>query len=95
MTDSTERSKTRTRVGAVITGDHARRRSGARGKNGVAAEHRDTRAVLRTAEGYHVLANVAAHKIAEVRVAVGQDVLDQVVSKLITSNYIVVSMNCL
>jgi hypothetical protein len=39
-----------------------------------------------------VLANVAADDLTVVRVAVGEDVLDEVVSELVASNYEYVSI---
>lgn len=54
---------------------------------GVAAEHGNTRTVLGTAEGNHVLADVGSDEFTVLRAAVGEDVLDQVIAELIPSNY--------
>ena len=58
----------------------------------VAAQHSNARAVLGTPERHHVLADVAADDLTVVRVAVGEDVLDEVVSELVASNYEYVSI---
>jgi len=42
-----------------------------------------------------VLADVAANNLAMLGAAVGQDILDEIVSELVTSNCIKVSMNML
>jgi hypothetical protein len=85
-TTLTEASKGSTRASAIVTRDHARRRSRARRENGIAAKHCDAGAVLGSTKGHHVLANVAANELAEVGAAVGQDILDEIVSELIASN---------
>lgn len=66
---------------------HACRWAGACGHSRVAAQHSNARAVLGTPERHHVLANVAADDLTVVRVAVGEDILDEVVSELVASNY--------
>lgn len=66
---------------------HACGRAGARGHSRVAAQHGNTRAVLGTPKRHHVLADVAADDLTVVRIAVGEDVLDEVVSELVASNY--------
>jgi hypothetical protein len=52
----------------------------------VSAEHANSRAELRSTKRNHVLANVASNKLAMLRVGMGKDVLNQVISILITSN---------
>lgn len=83
---STECAKTGARCGVAIAGKHACRRSWARRKGRVAAEHGDTRAVLRTAERDHVLTDVAANELAMLGTTVRQDILDEIVAELITSD---------
>jgi hypothetical protein len=75
----------------VVARDHACWRSGTGSDGRVAAKHGDTGAVLGTTQRDHVFANVAAHKLAVVCRTVGENVLDEVVAKLVTSNYIFVS----
>ena len=65
---------------------HTRGRSGPSSQGRVAAEHGHAGAVLGAAEGDHVLADVRGYKISVMGAAIRQDVLDQVVAKLITSN---------
>lgn len=86
-----EASKGSASAGAIVTRDHTGRRSGACRKNGVAAEHCDAGTVFGTTKRDHVLANMAANELAEVGAAVGQDILDEIVSELIASNYSLVS----
>ena len=75
-------------VGSVAVDLEANRRSGAGSKGWVAAEHGNARAILRTAKRYHVLAHMGGDKLAVMGAAVGQNVLDKVVSELITGNCI-------
>lgn len=65
---------------------HASWRSRARGVGWVAAQHGDTAAVLGATEGDHVLADVGSHNLTTLRIAVGEDVLDEVVTELISGN---------
>jgi hypothetical protein len=92
MTTSAESSS----VGAawnrvVVARGHACWRSGTGSDGWVAAKHGDAGAVLGTTQRDHVFANVAAHELAVVCRTVGENVLDEVVAKLVTSNYIFVS----
>jgi hypothetical protein len=92
MTSSTEGSSVSAAWNRVIVArDHACWRSWTGSNSRVAAEHSDARAVLGTPKRDHVLANVAAHKLAMVCGAVGENVLDEVVAELVTSNYTSVS----
>jgi hypothetical protein len=77
-----------TRHGVVVARDHARGRSRAGSKSRVAAEHRDARSILGAAEGDHVLANMATDDVAMLRATIGQNVLDEIVSELVTSDCI-------
>jgi hypothetical protein len=52
----------------------------------VGAKHTNSGSKLRTTKRNHVLADVASDKLAMLRVRVSQDVLNQVVAILITSN---------
>jgi hypothetical protein len=76
------------RHGVVVARNHAGGRSGSGGKSRVAAKHGDAGAVLGTTKRDHVLADMAAHNLAMLGATVGQDVLDEVVSELIPSNFI-------
>jgi len=76
------------RHGVVVARDHARGRSGAGSKSGVAAEHRNARSILGTTEGDHVLADMVADDITVLGAAVGQDVLDEIVPELVTGDYV-------
>ena len=71
---------------AVARRQKASGRSGTRGDSRVAAEHGNAGTVLRTTERDHVLANVRGHELSVVAAAVGEYVLNQVVSKLISSD---------
>ena len=53
---------------------------------GTTAEHCDARAILGATKGDHVLADVGSDNLTVMVAAVGKDVLDQVVAKLVTSN---------
>lgn len=75
-----------TRNGVVVARDHASGWSRACSNSWVAAQHGDARAIFRTAERDHVLANMASDDLTVLYAAVGQDVLDEVISKLIASN---------
>lgn len=90
---STEGAKAGTRNRIVVARNHAGRRSWTSSKSGVAAEHRNTGAVFGTTKRHHVLADVTANEFAVMRTAVGQDMLDEIISKLITGNYRDVSKN--
>jgi hypothetical protein len=72
--------------GVVVAGDHARRRSGTSGKRRVATKHSNARSIFRTAKGYHVLSDVVTDDLAMLSAATGQDVLNEIVSELITGN---------
>ncbi len=56
------------------------------GEGGIGAEHGHAGAVLGAAERHHVLANVRSDHLAALRVCVGEDVLDEVVAKLIAGD---------
>lgn len=56
------------------------------GKCWVGAEHADTRTEFGATERNHVLADVGSNNLPVLRVGVGQDVLNQVVSVLVASN---------
>lgn len=86
LSTESARKGSSTRGGVVVTRNHASRWTWARSYGWVATQHSDARAVLGTAKRDHVLADVAAHNVAVLRAAVGQDVLDEVVSKLVPSN---------
>lgn len=60
--------------------------AGTSGRRGVATEHGDAGAVLGAAERDHVLADVRGDQLAMVAAAVGEDVLNEVVSELIASD---------
>jgi hypothetical protein len=74
------------RHGVVVARNHTRRRSRTRSKSRVAAKHCNTRAVLGSAKRDHVLADMAADNLTVLGAAVGQDVLDEIVSELIAGN---------
>lgn len=78
---------------SVVARHHTSRWARARGDSRVAAQHSDARAVLGAPERYHVLADVAANDLAVLCAAVRQDVLNEVVSKLVSSDCIDVSTN--
>ena len=71
-----------TAVGATETSWRTR----TSGEGRVGAEHGDTRAVLGTAEGDHVLADVRGDELATLGIGVGEDVLYKVVAKLVTGD---------
>ena len=73
--------------GVVVARDHASWRAWACSNSWIAAQHGNTRAILGTAERDHVLADVASDNLTVLHACIGQDVLDEVVSKLISSNY--------
>jgi hypothetical protein len=73
-------------VVVVVARNHARRRSRAGSKSRVAAKHCNARAVLGSTKRNHVLADVAADNLTMLGTAVGQDVLDEIVSELVTGN---------
>lgn len=80
-----------TRYRVIVARNHARGRTGAGSKSRVAAEHCDARSVLGAPEGHHVLADVAANDLAMLSAAVGQNVLNKIVSKLVTRDCIVLA----
>ena len=93
MLTQTRQHSTETSVGAtialdigVVARDEATRGTGAGRKSRVAAEHGDARTILGATKGDHMLADVGSNNLAMVRSAVGEDVLDQVISELITSD---------
>ena len=61
-------------------------RSWTSGHSRVAAQHGNTRTVLGATERYHVLADVRSNNLTTLRVGVGENVLNQVVAKLVTGN---------
>ena len=63
-------------VCAVAVDLQACRRSRACSEGRVTAEHCNTRAVLGTTKGNHMLAYMGGDKLAIMRAAAGQDVLD-------------------
>ena len=71
---------------------HACGWAGTGGHSWVAAQHSNARAVLGTPKRHHVLADVAADDLTVVRVAIGEDVLDEVISELVASDYEYVSI---
>jgi hypothetical protein len=73
-------------VSAVAVDLHAGRRAGTGSQGRVSAEHGNTRSVLGASERDHVLADVGCNELAVVAAAVGEDVLDEVVSELISSD---------
>jgi hypothetical protein len=73
-------------VVVVVARNHARRRSRAGSKSRVTAKHCNARAVLGSTKRNHVLADVAADNLTVLGTAVGQDVLDEIVSELVTGN---------
>ena len=83
---STKRRKTGARRRVAVARKHAGRRSRTRSKSGIATKHRDAGAVLGAAKGNHVFADMATNNVTMLRGTVGQDILDEIVSKLITSN---------
>lgn len=91
---STVRETTGTAVGALavvaIVAAHgdASRRTRTSGDGRVAAQHGNARAVLGAAKRDHVLADVSSDNLTTLRVGVGEDVLDQVVTKLVTSDWL-------
>ena len=89
---SAERAKTGSRRRVTIARQHTSWRSRARSKSRVATEHGNAGAVLGTTKRDHVLPNMAADKLAMMRAAVGQDVLNEIVAKLITRNCFGVSI---
>lgn len=70
----------------VVARDETTRRAGASRKSRVAAKHSDARAVLRTTEGNHVLTDVGSNNLAMMGSAVREDVLDEVITELITGD---------
>lgn len=72
----------------IVTRVYASGRSGARSQGGIAAKHGHARTVLRATKGDHVLANVTSNKITMMTGSVGQDVLDEVIAKLVTSDFV-------
>lgn len=57
------------------------------GESWIAAEHGNPRPVLRAAQGDHVLAYVCGYNFTTLWISVRENVLDQIVAKLISSNY--------
>lgn len=58
----------------------------ASGESRVAAKHGYSRTILGSTQGNHMLANVGGNDLAAWRISVGEDVLNEVVSELITSD---------
>lgn len=56
------------------------------GGHGIVAEHRHSRTILGTSERYHMLTDMSSHHVAILGVGVRQDVLDEIVAELVTSN---------
>lgn len=75
-----------TEAASVATHGNTSRRTRAGGDSRVAAEHGHTGTVLGATKGDHVLANVAGDDLATLSIGVAEDVLDQVVSELVTSD---------
>lgn len=83
-------------VDAGVVARHETSRWARTGCNGrVAAEHSNTGAVLGSAKRYHVLPDVRTNEVAVLGAGVGEDVLDQVIAELITSNCSIVSRACI
>jgi mannose/fructose/N-acetylgalactosamine-specific phosphotransferase system component IIC len=78
-------------VGAVAGNLHSSWWSRTGSKCRVAAEHGHARSILRATEGDHVLANMRRNQLAVMVTAVGQDILNQVVPKLVASNYLLLA----
>lgn len=78
-------------VGAVAVDLHASGRAGTSSQGRVAAEHGDAGSVLGATKRHHVLANVGGDDLTVMGARVGEDVLDEVVAELVTSNYPTVS----
>jgi hypothetical protein len=83
---STERRKAGARRGVAVARKHAGGRSRTCRKSGIATKHRNAGAVLGAAERDHVLADVATNNVSMLRAAVGQNILDEIVSELVTSD---------
>lgn len=73
-------------VGEAIVATKGRGGARTSGESRVAAQHGNARAVLRATEGDHVLADVSSHDLPTLRVGVGEDVLNEVIAELISSN---------
>lgn len=58
----------------------------ASGDSWVGAEHADTGAELRPSQRHHVLADVSSHDLTVLRVGMSENVLDEVVSVLVTGD---------
>ena len=67
--------------------------SGSSGHCWVATEHGDAGSVLGATQGHHVLADVGGDNLAALRVGVREDVLDEVIAKLVTRDCSVVSVH--
>lgn len=70
----------------VVARDETTRWTRASRYGRIAAEHGHARAILGAAKGNHVLADVGSNQFAVVRTAVGENVLDEVIAELVTSD---------
>jgi hypothetical protein len=84
VASTVERALTETASAAAH--GNASRRARTSSDSRVAAKHGHARAVLGTAKGYHVLADVSGNDLATLSIGVAEDVLDQVVSELVASD---------
>jgi len=76
------------RRGVTVARNQTNRRSRPCSKSRVAAKHRDAGTILGASKRDHMLPNMASNCLAVLSARAGQDVLDKIVAKLITSNYI-------
>lgn len=73
------------RVATAVTAESSWR-TRASSDSWVAAKHGDAGAVLGATKRDHMLADVSGDNLATLRISVGEDVLDEVVAELVTSN---------
>lgn len=82
-------ASTRSTVKSVRMG--ARTGAGTSGGGRVGAEQRDTRAILGAAKRDHVTTNVGSNNLAAMAVSVAENVLDQIVPKLVAGDCVLLA----
>lgn len=73
-------------VEVAVAGKQATWRAWTSDQGGIAAEHGDPRSVLGASKRDHMLSYVGGYELAVMTTAIREDVLDEVVAKLITGD---------
>lgn len=73
--------------GVAVARNQANGRSRTCSKSRIATKHRYAGTVLGASKRNHVLPDVASNDLAVLSARAGQDILDEIVAELITSNY--------